>query len=91
MDLGDGKTAVFLIEGTIASVAMCWGVKPASPRIIDSAIEKQPAWAAAISSSGLMPGAPSKRVRNLSRSSVETGRIERPRHLSALGSLLRFL
>ena len=66
MDLGDGKTAVFLIEGTVVSVAMRWGVKPASPRIIDSAIEKQPAWAAAISSSGLMPGAPSKRVRNLS-------------------------
>ena len=36
-------------------------VKPASPRIMLSAIEKQLACAAPISSSGLLPGSPSKR------------------------------
>src|SRR5262245_14235259 len=40
------------------------GVKPLLPRPADNAIEKHPAWAAPISSSGLVPGAPSKRVRN---------------------------
>src|SRR6478752_4887538 len=37
------------------------GVKPASPSVADSAIAKQPAWAAAISSSGFVPAPDSKR------------------------------
>src|ERR1700757_33089 len=41
---------------------MCSAVSPASPKISDSAIVKQPAWAAPISSSGFVPGFPSKRL-----------------------------
>src|SRR5918995_3874662 len=41
---------------------MLSGVRPACPSSLDSAIEKQPAWAAAISSSGLVPFPCSKRV-----------------------------
>ena len=47
---------------TTALVSIFSAVSPASPRIIDSAMVKQDAWAAAISSSGLLPGTPSNRV-----------------------------
>src|SRR5690348_13028350 len=47
-----------------AVVLMLSGVRFAPPSWADSAIEKQEAWAAAISSSGLVPGAFSNRVVN---------------------------
>src|SRR6478752_9971201 len=47
---------------TAASVVSSSGVKPASCRPKASAIVKQPAWAAAINSSGLVPFSFSKRV-----------------------------
>src|SRR6266516_3872101 len=43
---------------------MVSGVMPALPSSADSAIEKKPAWAAAINSSGFVPGWLSKRVLN---------------------------
>ena len=46
---------------TTAEVLIRRGVKPAAPRTMDSAIEKQPAWAAPKSSSGLASDASSKR------------------------------
>src|SRR5699024_8514922 len=49
---------------TAAEVEMLSGTISDSPRIIDSAMEKQPAWAAAINSSGLVPSPLSKRVAN---------------------------
>src|ERR1700720_3306266 len=55
---------------TLASVTAAWvsifsGVRPAPPSWAPRAIEKQLAWAAAISSSGVVPDvAPSKRVAN---------------------------
>jgi hypothetical protein len=49
---------------TLACVAMRLGVRPARPRAAVSAIVKQPACAAAISSSGLVPCALSNRVAN---------------------------
>ena len=36
-------------------VSMLSALRPASPRIMENAMEKQPAWAAPISSSGLVP------------------------------------
>jgi hypothetical protein len=53
--------SVFL-SVTIAVVLMLSGARPALPSSLDRAIEKQPACAAAISSSGLVPLACSKRV-----------------------------
>src|SRR3984885_7483837 len=47
---------------TSALVSICSAVSLASPRISDSAIVKQAACAAPISSSGLEPGLPSKRL-----------------------------
>ena len=47
---------------TSAVVSMRSAVSLASPRIRDNAIVKQPAWAAPISSSGLVPGLPSNRL-----------------------------
>ena len=47
---------------TSAWVFISSAVMPASPRISDRAMVKQPAWAAPISSSGLVPGLPSKRL-----------------------------
>src|SRR3954452_3414632 len=49
---------------TAASVASSVGVKPAAWSWKASAMAKQPAWAAAMSSSGLVPGSLSKRVLN---------------------------
>ena len=48
---------------TPAVVRMLSGVRPALPSSAESAIEKQPAWAAAINSSGFVPGSLSKRLR----------------------------
>ncbi len=45
----------------MAVVSTLSGSWPARPRSPDSAIEKHPAWAAAISSSGLVPSPSSKR------------------------------
>jgi hypothetical protein len=47
---------------TIAVVLMLSGARPALPSSLERAIEKQPACAAAISSSGLVPLPCSKRV-----------------------------
>src|ERR1043165_4387020 len=47
---------------TVAVVLMDVGVKPALPSSAENAIEKQPAWAAAMSSSGFVPTPFSKRV-----------------------------
>src|SRR5690606_31586541 len=49
---------------TFAVVSIRSGWTPARPSTPDSAIEKQPACAAAISSSGFVPGASSKRDPN---------------------------
>ena len=49
---------------TSAVVEMRSGLNPALPSPFESAMEKQPAWAAPISSSGFVPGAPSNRVLN---------------------------
>src|SRR5688572_6085773 len=49
---------------TLADVRMLAGVRPIVPSCADSAIEKQPACAAAISSSGLVPLPSSNRVLN---------------------------
>jgi hypothetical protein len=49
---------------TVAVVFTCCGVKPFLPRAALKAIEKQPAWAAAISSSGFVPLPSSKREAN---------------------------
>src|SRR5450631_4115227 len=48
----------------VAAVLMLSGVRFAPPSWADSAIEKHAAWAAAISSSGFVPGAFSNRVVN---------------------------
>src|SRR5882672_2319127 len=55
------KPASFLVRYTLASVATRFGVKPARLKPAARAIEKQPAWAAPISSSGLVPTPSSKR------------------------------
>src|SRR6267154_6683563 len=47
---------------TVAVVSMDCAVNPALPSWPERAMVKQPAWAAAISSSGLVPGCDSKRV-----------------------------
>ena len=47
---------------TLAVVPIRSAVMPAAPSCPDRAIEKQPAWAAAINSSGLVPLPSSKRV-----------------------------
>src|ERR1041384_3613116 len=49
---------------SVAEVSMLDGVRFAPPNCADSAIEKQAACAAAISSSGLVPGVFSNRVLN---------------------------
>src|SRR3954454_7002380 len=48
----------------VACVDSSSGVNPAAPRKADSAIVKQPAWAAAINSSGFVPMPFSKRAEN---------------------------
>src|SRR5207344_2912840 len=55
---------------TSALVSMCSAVSLASPRISDSAIVKQAACAAPISSSGLEPGLPSKRLEKPEREAL---------------------
>src|SRR5581483_1025200 len=47
---------------TVAVVSMDWAVIPALPSLAERAMLKQPAWAAAINSSGFVPGCDSKRV-----------------------------
>src|SRR6476660_2485073 len=47
-----------------AVVLMLSAVRFAAPSCAERAIEKHEAWAAAINSSGFVPGASSKRVRN---------------------------
>src|SRR5205085_6436700 len=49
---------------TLAAVRISSAVNPAFSNCAESAMEKQPAWAAAISSSGLVPRSCSKRVRD---------------------------
>src|SRR6266481_1235877 len=56
------KPSPTLSRVTSALVSMCSAVSWASPKMSDSAIVKQPPWAAPISSSGLVPGLPSKRL-----------------------------
>jgi len=58
------KPASSFSNVTVAVVSIDCAVRPALPSWPDSAIEKQPAWAAAISSSGLVPLPFSKRVLN---------------------------
>ena len=59
------KPASVLARVTAAWVSILSGVKPAPPNCAPRAIEKQLAWAAAISSSGVVPDvAPSNRVAN---------------------------
>src|SRR6266849_5730258 len=53
-----------LSSESVTVVEMFSGVRFAPPNCADSAIEKQPACAAAINSSGLVPGALSNRVAN---------------------------
>jgi hypothetical protein len=50
-----------LSRWTLAVVSTEVGVKPASARPLENAIEKQPACAAPISSSGFVPSPSSKR------------------------------
>src|SRR5580658_10943099 len=60
------KPASVLASVTAAWVSILSGVKPAPPNCAPSAMEKQLAWAAAISSSGVVPeAAPSNRVAKL--------------------------
>src|SRR2546427_6296284 len=54
--------ASVLSNVTVAVVWMDSGVRPALPNSAANAIEKQPAWAAAMSSSGFVPAPLSKRV-----------------------------
>src|SRR5271155_2236881 len=56
------KPSATLSNVTSAFVSMCSAFSRASPRMSDSAIVKQPAWAAPINSSGFVPGLPSKRL-----------------------------
>src|SRR5438552_15404007 len=56
------KPSVTFSSVTSAVVSMCSAVSLASPRMRDRAIVKHPAWAAPMSSSGLVPGLPSKRL-----------------------------
>ena len=49
---------------SVACVESSSGLKPSAPRNAERAIVKQPAWAAAISSSGFVPTPFSKRVEN---------------------------
>src|ERR1041384_907969 len=49
---------------TVASVAIRSGFRPALFNCADKAMEKQPAWAAPINSSGFVPFSFSKRVTN---------------------------
>ncbi|CFT89436.1 Uncharacterised protein [Bordetella pertussis] len=56
------KPSSVLSSVTSAVVSMLSAFRPASPRILDNAIEKQPACAAPSSSSGLVPGWSAKRV-----------------------------
>src|SRR5471032_2796234 len=58
------KPASVLSSVTVAVVLMDVGVKPALPSSAENAIEKQPACAAAMSSSGFVPTPFSKRVLN---------------------------
>ena len=61
---GIEKPSADFSRWTLATVWTRLGGKPAWARPCDSAIEKQPAWAAAISSSGLVPLPDSKRELN---------------------------
>jgi len=54
----------FFSRETAAVVRRLFAVRPAFPSSADSAIVKQPACAAATSSSGFVPFSPSKRVEN---------------------------
>src|SRR5438128_11445591 len=59
---GIAKPPSALSSDTVAVVSSFCAVMPASPNWADSAIVKQPACAAAISSSGLVPAPSSKRA-----------------------------
>ena len=56
------KPASSFSKVIVAFVSMRSDLMPASASCADSAIVKQPAWAAPSSSSGFVPGEPSKRV-----------------------------
>src|SRR5436305_814727 len=56
------KSSPIFSRVTSAWVLISWAVMPDSPKILESAMVKQPAWAAPISSSGLAPGLPSNRA-----------------------------
>src|SRR2546430_17096150 len=56
------QPASFLSSVIVAVVWIDSGVRPALPSSAENAIEKQPAWAAAIISSGFVPTPFSKRV-----------------------------
>jgi hypothetical protein len=58
------KPSPTLPKWTCACVDTLVGSKPALPKPAESAIEKHPAWAAPMSSSGLVPGLSSNRVEN---------------------------
>jgi hypothetical protein len=58
-DVGVGDEAG--LRWTLASVSTEFGLKPAFSRPAENAIEKHPAWAAAINSSGLVPTPSSNR------------------------------
>ena len=64
MNRGDGISAVNLLQCNLGGGVHLFGSELGLPRISDSAIVKQPAWAAAINSSGSVPGMPSKRLAN---------------------------
>src|SRR5690606_8680205 len=55
------KPSEDLSKVAVAVVSIFSGVKPASPNWADTALEKHPAWAAPMSSSGFVPGPSSKR------------------------------
>src|SRR5215212_4784928 len=56
------KPPSFGSRDTVAVVSIFVAVNPAPPRIMENAMEKQPACAAPMSSSGLVPCSPSNRV-----------------------------
>jgi hypothetical protein len=64
VDVRDGEAGLLLLSVTVAVVATRAGGVPAVVSCADNAIEKQPACAAAISSSGFVPAPFSNRVLN---------------------------
>lgn len=64
MAFGDGPSLVQISKVIIAVVAICTGTSPALTSRAESCMDKQAAWAAATSSSGLVPIPLSKRAPN---------------------------